>query len=152
MKVPAKVADRGLGDHPGGAEEPDRDVGAAARTGSGRPGEAGSSAPATSSRCRGRRYPSHGRVRVAVRLTTLDGRAFEADKDVTVKLCRHAASRSAPAGRPFDADSRSDAADAASATAAASPDPLPPGVEELPPPAPRRAKRRRDELVAAGAR
>ena len=33
-------------------------------------------------------YPSNEKVRVAVRLTTLDGRAFEADKDVTVKVCQ----------------------------------------------------------------
>ena len=30
-------------------------------------------------------YPSQEKVRVAVRLTTLDGRAFEADKDIIVK-------------------------------------------------------------------
>lgn len=74
-------------------------------------------------------YPGTEKVRIAVRLTTLDGRAFEADRDVFVK----------PAGPARPAEP----APAVPATPAPPgareplfPDPLPPGTEELPPPAP----------------
>jgi hypothetical protein len=65
-------------------------------------------------------YPGTERVRVAVRLTTLDGRAFEADRDVTVKVCPPRAGTPPP--RP------------PGGREPLHPDPLPPGVEELPPP------------------
>jgi hypothetical protein len=64
-----------------------------------------------------------------VRLTTLDGRAFEVDKDITVKLC--ATPRIGPPGpplTPIPSGPRS--------REPLFPDPLPPGVEELPPPMP----------------
>jgi hypothetical protein len=68
-------------------------------------------------------YPSSEKVRIAVRLTTLDGRAFEADKDINVRL--GGGSRISPG----------------SATVPLTPprqplfpDPIPPGTEELPPP------------------
>jgi len=75
-------------------------------------------------------YPNEERVRVAVRLTTLDGRTFEADKDITVKVCQTPrvgppvlptlpGYESPPGARPREP---------------LFPDPLPPGVEELPPP------------------
>ena len=57
-------------------------------------------------------FPSSDRVRVAVRLTTLDGRSFESDRDVTVRLLP-------PQKR----------GGATGATVA-----LPPPVHELPPP------------------
>ncbi|MBA4066627.1 MAG: hypothetical protein C0501_23565 [Isosphaera sp.] len=64
-------------------------------------------------------YPGTEKVRVAVRLTTLDGRAFEADRDVTVKVAAPPRGKAPhPTREPLP------------------PDPLPPGVEELPPPAP----------------
>jgi hypothetical protein len=77
-------------------------------------------------------YPSQDRVRIAVRLTTLDGRAFEADKDITVKICQTPrigppALPSLPGfGDPLGPRPREPLF----------PDPLPPGVEELPPPMP----------------
>jgi hypothetical protein len=77
-------------------------------------------------------YPGNEKVRVAVRLTTLDGRAFEADKDITVKVCQ--TPRIGPPalpplpgfGDPLGPRPREPLF----------PDPLPPGVEELPPPVP----------------
>ena len=75
-------------------------------------------------------YPSTERVRILVRLTTLDGRAFETDKDVIVKLCQTPrvappvgpVTPSTPGGRePLHPDP-------------APPTGVPPGVEELPPP------------------
>lgn len=73
-----------------------------------------------------RNYPGTEKVRIAVRFTTLDGRAFEADKDITVKL-----GGSRPVGNP--------PATPAPVTPAPRrepllPEPLPPGAEELPPP------------------
>jgi hypothetical protein len=73
-------------------------------------------------------YPSTEKVRVAVRFTTLDGRAFEADKDIFVKVC---SPRPGDSGVPVPTPKREPLF----------PDPLPPGgnnlppgVEELPPP------------------
>ncbi|VTU00161.1 Uncharacterized protein OS=Planctomyces maris DSM 8797 GN=PM8797T_13545 PE=4 SV=1 [Gemmataceae bacterium] len=81
-------------------------------------------------------YPATERVRVAVRLTTLDGRAFEADKDLFVRPCVPPnAAPAAPTGTP---------APVPPATPVPAlprppreplyPDPVPPGAEELPPP------------------
>jgi len=74
-------------------------------------------------------YPSQERVRVAVRLTTLDGRAFETDRDIFVKLCQ--APRIGPAGLPS-----TPVPPRAPGREPLLPDALPPGVEELPPPIP----------------
>jgi hypothetical protein len=74
-------------------------------------------------------YPSQEKVRLAVRLTTLDGRAFETDKDITVKLC--ATPRIGPVGPPF-----TPLPPGPRPREPLFPDPLPPGVEELPPPMP----------------
>jgi hypothetical protein len=77
-------------------------------------------------------YPSQEKLRVAVRLTTLDGRAFEADKDISVKVCQtpRVGGPSLPIlpgfGDPLGPRPREPLF----------PDPLPPGVEELPPPMP----------------
>jgi hypothetical protein len=73
-------------------------------------------------------YPSSERVRIAVRLTTLDGRAFETDRDINVKLSA-AVPRVNPPGpqlpvTPAPIRPREPLF----------PDPLPPGTEELPPP------------------
>ncbi len=78
-------------------------------------------------------YPSTERVRVAVRLTTLDGRAFEADKDLFVRPCVPPnAAPTAPGGpatpaTPVPALPRAP-------REPLYPDAVPPGVEELPPP------------------
>ncbi|MBA4191390.1 MAG: hypothetical protein C0467_25705 [Planctomycetaceae bacterium] len=72
-------------------------------------------------------YPGTDKVRVAVRLTTLDGRAFEADKDIFVKPCLSKGGSPAlpvtPApSTPVPKVPRENLF----------PDPIPPGVEELP--------------------
>jgi hypothetical protein len=72
-------------------------------------------------------YPSMDRLRIAVRLTTLDGRAFEADKDIMVKLVQ--TPRMGPPVVPYPP-----AQPGPPARQPLFPDPLPPGVEELPPP------------------
>jgi hypothetical protein len=74
-------------------------------------------------------YPSQERVRVAVRFTTLDGRAFETDKDISVKLCQ--TPRVGPPVMPGLPVPR-----LPGQREPLFPDPLPPGVEELPPPIP----------------
>jgi hypothetical protein len=74
-------------------------------------------------------YPSSERVRIAVRLTTLDGRAFEADKDINVKL-GGGGSRVNPPG-----PAQVPATPQVGPRLPLFPDPLPPGTEELPPPA-----------------
>jgi hypothetical protein len=74
-------------------------------------------------------YPSQERVRVAVRLTTLDGRAFEADKDIVVKLCQ--TPLVGPVGLPS-----TPVLPRVPGREPLHPDPLPPGTEELPPPMP----------------
>jgi hypothetical protein len=69
-------------------------------------------------------FPAGTKVRVAVRLTTLDNRAFEADRDITVRPVAGAVSRP-PAREPlFPANPPPNV-----------PPVLPGGVEELPPPA-----------------
>jgi hypothetical protein len=77
-------------------------------------------------------YPSQEKVRIAVRLTTLDGRAFEADKDITVKICQ--TPRIGPPALP----PLPGFADPLGPRPREPlfPDPLPPGTEELPPPMP----------------
>lgn len=76
-------------------------------------------------------YPSTEKVRVAVRLTTLDGRTFETDRDILVRLPSSPRPGSGsptqprpPAPRPREP-----------LFPDALPSGLPPGVEELPPPA-----------------
>jgi hypothetical protein len=74
-------------------------------------------------------YPGTERVRIAVRLTTLDGRAFEADKDIFLRPAL--APRVDPGGVP-----PSTPVAPKGGREPLLPDPLPPGVEELPPPKP----------------
>jgi len=76
-------------------------------------------------------FPSSEKVRVAVRLTTLDGRAFEADKDFFVRVCLSriatpVATPTAPTAPvvPIPAPR--------GPREPLFPDPVPPGVEELP--------------------
>lgn len=72
--------------------------------------------------------PTTERVRIAVRLTTLDGRAFEADKDVYVNVTPKVDAPPpmvVPSVVPAPPQQRIPLL----------PDPLPPGTEELPPPA-----------------
>ena len=75
-------------------------------------------------------FPTSDRVRIAVRLVTLDGRTFEADRDISVKIAQ--GSRVNPPGPhanpavPGPAPVRP--------REPLFPDPLPPGTEELPPP------------------
>ena len=73
--------------------------------------------------------PCTERVRVAVRLTTADGRAFEADRDVTVHPA-FAALPSTPVAPPAIRQPL-----LPSPPPAGVPPAIPPGVEELPPPA-----------------
>jgi hypothetical protein len=77
-------------------------------------------------------YPSQEKVRIAVRFTTLDGRAFETDKDIGVKLCQ--TPRVGPAGPPQTPIPVGPLGPVPREPLF--PDPLPPGVEELPPPMP----------------
>jgi hypothetical protein len=80
-------------------------------------------------------YPSTERVRIAVRLTTLDGRAFETDKDISVKVCQ--TPRVGPQGLPYTpVMPGSIGPRPPGPREPLFPDPLPPGVEELPPPNP----------------
>ncbi|MBX9585162.1 MAG: hypothetical protein K2X87_33055 [Gemmataceae bacterium] len=72
-------------------------------------------------------YPTADRVRVAVRLTTTDGRAFEADRDVTVRPVVPAMPTAAPPAGPRQPL-------LPGAPPAGVPAELPPGTEELPPP------------------
>jgi hypothetical protein len=87
-------------------------------------------------------YPGTEKVRVAVRLTTLDGRTFEADRDVFVKPCLSRANP-VPGGPavPFPGPGPGPAPAIPSPAPPGGreplfPDPIPPGTEELPPPAP----------------
>lgn len=99
-------------------------------------------------------YPATNKVRVAVRLTTTDGRTFEADRDVTVQPVSQANPGVVPAlpypvapGVPYPSTPVVPSP-GREPLLPASPPPgvpsvLPPGVEELPPPAglpPRRAE------------
>jgi hypothetical protein len=71
--------------------------------------------------------PSSEKVRVAVRLTTLDGRLFETDRDITVKPGggpRVSPPTVTPTPNPGLGRQREPLF----------PDPIPPGTEELPPP------------------
>lgn len=74
-------------------------------------------------------FPTADRVRVAVRLTTTDGRAYEADRDVTVRpvVGVAPAGPSAPPAGPRQPL-------LPGAPPAGVPSELPPGTEELPPP------------------
>jgi hypothetical protein len=85
-------------------------------------------------------YPGTEKVRVAVRLTTLDGRTFEADRDVLVKPCLSRANP-VPGGPavPFPGPGSAPAVPSPAPPGGREPlfpDPIPPGTEELPPPAP----------------
>ncbi|HEX4606636.1 MAG TPA: hypothetical protein VH092_00365 [Urbifossiella sp.] len=76
-------------------------------------------------------YPTSNRVRVAVRLTTLDNRAYEADRDITVRPMTGAQPRPAT---PAAAPGRELLLPGVPPTNV--PSVIPPGgVEELPPPA-----------------
>lgn len=69
--------------------------------------------------------PCNEKVRVAVRLTTLDGRAFESDKDIIVRVggARNPSPEPAPQPTPHTPKGPREPL---------FPDPLPPGTEELP--------------------
>lgn len=78
--------------------------------------------------------PTSDRVRVAVRLVTSDGRAYETDRDITVKPPSGAIPRGVlpmpqPAVPGFGTPKLP-----SSGREPLFPDPLPPGAEELPPP------------------
>jgi hypothetical protein len=84
-------------------------------------------------------YPSTERVRIAVRLATTDGRAFETDKDISVKLVQ--TPRINPPGGPIVPPVVPPVGPGFPGREPIFPDPLPPpgnnlppGVEELPPP------------------
>ncbi|MDB5308327.1 MAG: hypothetical protein JWO38_2529 [Gemmataceae bacterium] len=84
--------------------------------------------------------PAAERVRVAVRLTTTDGRAFEADRDVSVHLTRYAVPRGTPAPAPIPPATPSVPPGGRQPLFPGTPPTgvppvIPPGVEELPPPA-----------------
>ena len=90
-------------------------------------------------------FPTTDRVRIAVRLTTTDGQAFETDRDVTVRPVPGAAGRSNPTGPvvpPYSTPVRPPTGREPLFPGTAPPGvpptipPLPPGVEELPPPSP----------------
>jgi hypothetical protein len=73
-------------------------------------------------------HPGSERVRIAVRLTTLDGRAFETDKDINVKLGGTSPRVNPPGTPPIPVTP------SVRPREQLFPDPLPPGTEELPPP------------------
>lgn len=75
-------------------------------------------------------FPSTDRVRIAVRLTTLDGRAFETDKDIWVRPSSNPNPRVDPVVPP----STPVVPKQPGSREPLFPDPLPPGIEELPPP------------------
>lgn len=79
--------------------------------------------------------PSQERIRVAVRFTTFDGRAFETDKDFTVRL-RESPRIDNPASFPNTPVQPGSGPQGPRVPLF--PDPLPTGVEELPPPSPDR--------------
>ncbi len=89
------------------------------------------------------RYPTQNRLRIAVRLTTLDGQTFETDREVPIQpLLAPTALPQTPAAAgplsPFPAPpdgSLSPLPAPPDGPRPLLPDPLPPGVEELPPPA-----------------
>lgn len=72
-------------------------------------------------------FPTSSRIRVAVRLTTLDGQNFEADRDVSVRLLP-------PQQRALPDPSRPKPLLDPGTSHPAPPDPLPPPIFELPPP------------------
>lgn len=74
--------------------------------------------------------PTSDRVRVAVRLVTSDGRAYETDRDITVKPPRNNALPPPQPAVPGLGVPRLPS----SGREPLFPDPLPPGAEELPPP------------------
>lgn len=79
-------------------------------------------------------FPTTQRVRIAVRLTTTDGQAFETDRDVTVSVVPQAIPRQNAPGPPVPTPPRP-APPPPGGREPLLPDPLPPGTEELPPPA-----------------
>jgi hypothetical protein len=74
-------------------------------------------------------HPGSERVRIAVRLTTLDGRAFETDKDINVKL-----GGPGPRVNPVGPAQTPIVTPSVRPREPLFPEPLPPGTEELPPP------------------
>ncbi len=79
------------------------------------------------------RYPTQNRLRIAVRLTTLDGQMFETDREVPIQPI--VASTAQPQTPPAAAGPYSSFPAPPDGPRPLLPDPLPPGVEELPPPA-----------------
>jgi hypothetical protein len=80
--------------------------------------------------------PTSDRVRVAVRLVTSDGRAYETDRDITVKPPSGAPPRGVlPMPQPA-VPGLGVPRLPSSGREPLFPDPLPPGAEELPPPSP----------------
>jgi hypothetical protein len=79
-------------------------------------------------------YPAAEKVRVAVRLTTLDGRAFETDRDVTVKVCAtpRPGGPPAPIGPELPRREPLFPDPLPPPMPPGMPPPVPPGVEELP--------------------
>jgi hypothetical protein len=83
--------------------------------------------------------PTTDKVRVAVRLTTLDGRAFETDRDIFVKVIpvvAPLAPQSIPPSLQQTPVVPSPNPAPATRPEPLFPDPFPPGVEQLPPPKP----------------
>jgi hypothetical protein len=84
-------------------------------------------------------FPGTDRVRIAVRLTTTDGQAFEADRDVSVRLVPQAIPRTNPGSIPYPstpvAPPRNREPLLPGNPPPGVPSVIPPGVEELPPPA-----------------
>ncbi len=87
--------------------------------------------------------PGSERVRVAVRFTTLDGRAFEADRDINVQLATGQSCPPTPAVQGVAVPTPTVPGMAVPTPTVPTqpgvrepllPDPIPPGTEELPPP------------------
>lgn len=81
-------------------------------------------------------FPSSDRVRVAVRLITTDGRAYEADRDVTVRPPSPPRGPNNVLPYPQPSAPPLQTTPVNPGRQPLFPDPLPPGTEELPPPAP----------------
>lgn len=85
-------------------------------------------------------FPTTERVRVAVRLTTTDGRAFETDRDIAVRPMPQAMARGGAGGGPIPYPSTPVMPKGREPLLPGTPPPgvpsvIPPGTEELPPPA-----------------
>jgi len=77
-------------------------------------------------------FPSTEKVRVAVRLTTLDGRTFEADKDFFVRVCMSRIANPVANPTPTAIAPAMPIPAPRGPREPLFPDPVPPGVEELP--------------------